>query len=239
MNFKTFIIGLIASFGAAFFFMIVLPFASTQELKAIEYSADKDGKDGEFSLARSGQVASGARVYAANGCYACHSQLIRPTYAGTDVWNASWAGKDADSARETTAFDYSDETYAQVGTSRTGPDLSNVGYRIEAKAIEAGLSPEAWAYQHLYEPSAKPETPWSNCTASKHFFKVKEVRGQGSADAVEVSVDTSCGCWKGKEVEVIPSGDAQALVSYLLSMKKDNKLPFELDPNPKKKAAEN
>jgi len=91
MNFKTFIIGLIASFGAAFLFMIVLPFASTQELQAIEYSAE-DGRDGAFTLERAGQVQNGAAVYAAEGCYVCHSQLIRPTYAGTDVWNAPWAG---------------------------------------------------------------------------------------------------------------------------------------------------
>lgn len=236
MNFKTFITGLLVSFSLAWLFMIALPFAKTQEMSNPQFDSEKDGMSGEYQLKRAGQVANGAAVYGANGCYTCHSQLIRPTYAGTDVWNTPWAGASADTARETTAFDYAGEKIAQVGLSRTGPDLSNVGHRIDSYVADTEQTAQEWIYAHLYNPSANPaRTDYTSCPSSKYLFKVQEVQGQGSGNAIKVVVD--CACWDGKEVEVVPTGDGQALVSYLLSMKKDDKIPFDLDPNPKKKSA--
>ena len=85
---------------------------------------------------RAGRVADGAKVYAENGCYLCHTQVVRPTYAGNDLYRPDWGGlkTDADrgdTRRETNAYDFYGEKFAQIGVMRMGPDLSNLGRRVE------------------------------------------------------------------------------------------------------------
>lgn len=87
----------------------------------------------------------GRDIYLREGCYTCHSQLVRPFRSETERYGEySKAGE----------FVY-DHPF-QWGSKRTGPDLHRVG----------GKYPNAWHYQHMYDPqsispgSIMPRYPW-------------------------------------------------------------------------------
>jgi cytochrome c oxidase cbb3-type subunit I/II len=84
----------------------------------------------------------GRDVYVREGCYVCHSQMIRPFVAETQRYG------DVSRAEE---FIY-DHPF-QWGSKRTGPDLHRVG----------GKYPNLWHYTHLMDPRAT--SPGSNMPA--------------------------------------------------------------------------
>lgn len=226
MSLRIFILGLASSFGVAWLTVVVVPFFKMRDLAPIALTPATDGATGVFFPKRTGRVADGARVYAANGCYLCHTQVVRPTYAGNDIYRPDWGGLKADAERgdtrrETNAYDFGGETFAHIGVMRMGPDLSNIGRRVEA-LYAAGGDPAAWLYAHLYNPQG-----WqSTCPPHPFLFVRREIKGNPSADALKVAA--------GDNHEWVPAADAKALVSYLLSLKKDHKVPAALDFSPKK-----
>ncbi len=87
----------------------------------------------------------GRDIYVREGCYLCHSQMIRPFRAETERYgHYSVAGE----------FVY-DRPF-QWGSKRTGPDLHRVGGRYS----------DDWHYTHLIDPravvpeSVMPGYPW-------------------------------------------------------------------------------
>ena len=137
MTFRSFAFGLTASFGLAWLAVVIVPFFLMRTPKPVAFDEVADGKEGIYHPKRAGRVINGAEVYSANGCYHCHTQLIRPTYAGNDLGRPDWAGLKGDEARgdtrrESNVFDYQGESFAQIGLNRLGPDLSNLGRRVEA-----------------------------------------------------------------------------------------------------------
>ncbi len=75
----------------------------------------------------------GRDIYVREGCYLCHSQMIRPFRNETERYGEySKAGE----------FVY-DHPF-QWGSKRTGPDLHRVG----------GKYPDAWHYNHMLEPTS-------------------------------------------------------------------------------------
>lgn len=141
----------------------------------------------------------GLEVYIAEGCVACHTQQVRPL-AMDGVWG-----------RASAPSDYTDlggpidiwrpYTPAVLGSSRIGPDLSNVGTRQPS---------EAWQYMHLYNPrsvvgeSIMPAYPW--------LFDVVRNPAEG---ATVVTVPEPYRPASGK---VIANERGRALVAYLLSL---------------------
>lgn len=231
MTFRTFILGLSASFGIAWLAVIVVPFFKMRNLAPIQLNEATDGTTGIFFPKRTGRVANGALVYAENGCYLCHTQVVRPTYAGNDLYHADLAGLKADpdrgdTRRETNAYDFFGEKFAQIGVSRMGPDLSNLGRRVESE-FAAGGDPAKWLYGHLYNPRNEPKRWKSTCPPFRFLFDKRPIKGDPSNDAL--SVDLTNG------TEVVPGPDAKALVSYLLSLKKDQAVPASLNFGPAKK----
>jgi cytochrome c oxidase cbb3-type subunit I/II len=74
----------------------------------------------------------GRDLYIRDGCYTCHSQMIRPFRAETERYGEySKAGE----------FVY-DHPF-QWGSKRTGPDLARVG----------GKYPNSWHYNHMMDPT--------------------------------------------------------------------------------------
>jgi len=74
----------------------------------------------------------GRDVYIAEGCYTCHSQMIRPFRSETERYGEySKAGE----------FVY-DRPF-QWGSKRTGPDLHRIGQKY----------PDAWHWNHMIEPT--------------------------------------------------------------------------------------
>ncbi|TFH01820.1 MAG: cytochrome-c oxidase, cbb3-type subunit I, partial [Calditrichales bacterium] len=87
----------------------------------------------------------GRDIYVREGCYTCHSQMIRPFRSETERYGEySKPGE----------FVY-DHPF-QWGSKRTGPDLHRVG----------GKYPDAWHYNHMLAPesmspgSIMPPYPW-------------------------------------------------------------------------------
>ena len=231
MSLRTFITGIAASFGIAWLAVIVVPYLKMRNLAPMTFSESVDGKTGVFIPKRTGRVADGAQVYAENGCYLCHTQVVRPTYAGNDLYREDWGGlkndeNRGDTRRETNAYDFNGETYAQVGVSRMGPDLSNLGRRMDILQAK-GVNPEHWLLTHLYNPRLDAERWNSNCPPHPFLFKKHEIKGAPSANALPVAV--------GDGFELVPGSDAKALVSYLLSLKKDQPVPASLNFSPPKK----
>jgi cytochrome c oxidase cbb3-type subunit I/II len=75
----------------------------------------------------------GRDIYIREGCYTCHSQMIRPFRFETERYGEySKAGE----------FVY-DHPF-QWGSKRTGPDLQR----------EGGKYPNSWHYNHMYEPTS-------------------------------------------------------------------------------------
>lgn len=229
MTFRQFAIGLTAAFGIAWLAVVVVPFFVLRNPKPVSFDEIADGKTGLYHPKRTGRVANGAEIYASNGCYLCHTQLIRPTYAGNDLGRPDWGGlktdeERGDTRRESNVFDYQGERFAPIGVMRLGPDLSNLGRRVETYVKESGASPEAWLNLHLYNPRLDPSRSTSTCPPFPFLFEEKKIVGQQPAAALDVPTKEG--------YAVVPTTAADALVSYLLSLKRDDSLPKAINPAP-------
>lgn len=140
----------------------------------------------------------GRDVYIANGCVYCHSQQVHPARVRTDIARG-WG------VRRTVARDYMNHEIAQMGTMRTGPDLSNIGVRNPS---------ETWHYLHLYNPQITSEG--SNMPPFSFLFEThKKDPENPSEDALNFPV----GFGPGADFEVTPTHEMRALVAYLQSLK--------------------
>lgn len=233
MSFQKFMLGLVAAFGIPWLLLIVIPFGKMSSLEPVAFDEEADGQTGYYSSSHVGRVPRGSEVYGANGCYVCHTQVVRPTYAGADMWRADWGGQSknadgVDSRRESNAYDYAREKFAHIGLNRVGPDLSNAGYRIESFAAELGLSPEQYIFSRLIDPQGTTGFDWTNCPSQPQLFKKASAHSQ-SSDIVTIEKKN------GKTKAYTPGSDARALASYLLSLKKDNKVPESISHKPASK----
>jgi cytochrome c oxidase cbb3-type subunit 2 len=234
MTFRSFAFGLTAAFGIAWLAVVVVPFFLMRDVKPVAFDEAADGKTGIYFPKRTGRVANGAEVYASNGCYLCHTQVVRTTDAGNDLGRPDWGGTKTDETRgdtrrESNVFDYQGEKFAQIGVSRLGPDLSNLGLRVQNYVKESGGDPEAWLYMHLYNPRLDPAKSTSKCPSHRFLFEEKEVTGQQPAVALDVTTKEGHA--------IVPTPAAESLVSYLLSLRRDDALPKAIDPAPAKPAA--
>jgi cytochrome c oxidase cbb3-type subunit I/II len=89
---------------------------------------------------------AGRDVYIAEGCYVCHSQMIRPFR-----WETQRYGD------RSTLLDSMYDHPFQWGSKRTGPDL----------AREGGKNPNSWHYRHMIDP--REITPGSNMPPYPHL----------------------------------------------------------------------
>src|SRR5512135_392835 len=141
---------------------------------------------------------AGRDIYVREGCYLCHSQMIRPFRAETERYgHFSVAGE----------FVY-DHPF-QWGSKRTGPDLARVGGRYS----------DQWHYVHLMNPrdvvpeSDMPAYPWlANALADAASIqaKMRVLRMVGTPYTDEEIADAP------KEVE--GKTEMDALIAYLQSL---------------------
>jgi cytochrome c oxidase cbb3-type subunit I/II len=88
---------------------------------------------------------AGRDIYIREGCYTCHSQMVRPMRAELQRYG-EW----------TRAGELVYDRPFQLGSRRIGPDLQRVG----------GKYPDAWHFEHMREPrstspgSIMPAYPW-------------------------------------------------------------------------------
>lgn len=138
---------------------------------------------------------TGRDIYIREGCYTCHSQMIRPFRAETERYgHYSLAGE------------YVYDRPFQWGSKRTGPDLHRVGGRYS----------DEWHRVHLINPrdvvpeSIMPSYPWLETTelSGKHIAaKMKTLRKLGTPYSNE-EISKAAEELKGKT-------ELDAMVAYL------------------------
>jgi cbb3-type cytochrome oxidase cytochrome c subunit len=114
----------------ATFFTIV---TSTVLLPMVLFNPKPSGHGNDYKNAAITKVADpsrGRQIYVREGCFYCHTQFTRLQDRGYGPL--------------VKAGDYVQETPHQLGTARTGPDLTN----------EGGKFPSEWQKAHLIEPRA-------------------------------------------------------------------------------------
>ncbi len=155
----------------------------------------------------------GRDIYIREGCYNCHSQMIRPMRFESIRYGEP-------SRLQESIFDHP----FQWGSKRTGPDLARVG----------GKYPNLWHYRHMQDP--RSTSPGSNMPAYPHLFtsrvdvstasarldamraagvpyrpfEVSGARAIGDAQARVIASDLAA---NGAHVE--PDAEIVALVAYL------------------------
>ena len=138
---------------------------------------------------------AGRDIYLREGCYNCHSQMIRPMRAETLRYGPySVAGE--------SVWDHP----FQWGSKRTGPDLARVGGRYN----------DEWHRVHLYNPrdlvpeSNMPAYPWlekatvSGATIQAHMRALSKVGVPYTEDDIAKAPEMV----KGKN-------ESEALIAYL------------------------
>lgn len=155
-----------------------------------------------------GLAERGLQVYVEMGCVACHTQQVRRPGFGADS-ERGWGH------RQTVARDYVGMEKVQLGNLRVGPDLRNIGDRAIPEAWSS-LEWEQYRHLHLYAPRSVVEG--SIMPSFSFLYKKQEVKSQPSSNALPLN-----GVEEG--YEIVPTPRAEALVSYLRSLRLEYDLP--------------
>ncbi|BDM64126.1 peptidase S41 [Shewanella sp. NFH-SH190041] len=140
----------------------------------------------------------GRDIYIREGCYNCHSQMIRPLRAETERYgHYSVAGE--------SVWDHP----FQWGSKRTGPDLARVGGRYSDK----------WHEVHLIDPRAvvpqsnMPGFPWlmDNVLDGKETAAKMEIFRDFGVPYTQEDID-------GAQQAVAGKTEMQAMIAYLQSL---------------------
>ena len=164
----------------------------------------------------------GRDIYIREGCYVCHSQMIRPFRSETERYGEySKAGE----------FVY-DHPF-QWGSKRTGPDLAREGVGVLKK-------PDSWHYVHMMDPrslfsgSIMPEYSWlhtSELNISTTPAKIKAMQKLGvpypegydqvaNEDLMKQAEGITASLAKDG-IETAPNMEIIALIAYLQRLGKD------------------
>lgn len=240
---KNFVLILGTCFVVPTYCMVVQPFAAERNRQTVPYVMEDPGSGKAFDApelkglsypqAFAGDRKRGEEIYAREGCAQCHTQVIRPDYAGIDQFKKGW-GKDRGDAmvptRQTNMWDYMHEDFAMIGQRRIGPDLANAGYRFDGTTTEtdpAKVKAEKLRalndfYLYLYAPRARRE--WSISPGYRDLFVTRPKEGAGSELAVKLPANLA----PAEGLEIVPSSDARALADYVLGLKRDQPIPVSI-----------
>ncbi|MBK8956751.1 MAG: cytochrome-c oxidase, cbb3-type subunit I [Saprospiraceae bacterium] len=161
----------------------------------------------------------GRDIYIREGCYNCHSQMIRPfRYEVTRYGEYSKSGE----------FVY-DHPF-QWGSKRTGPDLARVG----------GKYPDSWHFNHMLDPTSispgsnMPRYPWlfeNDLNISTTPSKIHAMRKMGvpyaaklettGNEILKVQADQIAANLKKDKIEISSDKEIIALIAYLQRLGKD------------------
>src|SRR5690242_17254600 len=146
MDGKTVFIGAICVFASIIFVVTTLPYLTFNPPK----SAD--------ARPLTQQEERGRVLYASNGCFYCHTQYLRPQ---------DWTGVNSyrTAGRVAQAGDYFYLETPQLGSERTGPDLSQ----------EGGAHTDEWHLAHFFNP--RWTSPKSIMPEFSFYFTTNEQGG--------------------------------------------------------------
>jgi len=115
-------LGIFGTFAFSWLGLTVIP---NYQIGHLDPQMDEEGTD-IYPRPKSGMADRGRHIYTANGCFYCHSQQVRPYYAGSDI-DRKWG------ERRSAPRDYVFARPVDLGKMRMGPDLANVGKRAPAE----------------------------------------------------------------------------------------------------------
>jgi cytochrome c oxidase cbb3-type subunit I/II len=158
----------------------------------------------------------GRDIYVREGCYNCHSQMIRP-----------FRDEVARYGEYSKAGEFVYDHPFQWGSKRTGPDLAREG-------AEKNRRPNSWHYNHMYDPSSTspgsimPRYVWlldnaidTGTTAAK--INAMKKLGVPYQDGYEMSANKDlmiqakeiAADLKKDKIETVPNAEVVALIAYL------------------------
>jgi cytochrome c oxidase cbb3-type subunit 2 len=144
---------------------------------------------------------AGRDIYIREGCYNCHSQMIRPFRAETERYgHYSLAGE--------SVYDHP----FQFGSKRTGPDLARVG----------GRYPDEWHRVHLMNPrdlvpeSNMPRYPWLATALVDGATVTKSLKALRAVGVPYTDADIA-----GAAAAVQGKTELDALIAYLQGLGTD------------------
>lgn len=164
----------------------------------------------------------GRDIYVREGCYTCHSQMVRPFRDETARYGEySKAGE----------FVY-DHPF-QWGSKRTGPDLARLG----------GKYPDSWHYNHMLDPtsmspgSIMPTYPWlmdDQIDVGSTVGKIKAMQKLGvpypegydkiAAADMQKQAEGIAANLKKDGIQTLPDREIVALIAYLQKLGRDIKV---------------
>jgi cbb3-type cytochrome oxidase cytochrome c subunit len=151
-------LGIFGTFAFSWMGLTVIP---NWQIGHLNPQSDEEGTD-IYPQPQSGMFERGARVYVANGCVYCHSEQVRPEYAGADI-ERGWGN------RRSAPRDYIFERQVLLGKMRMGQDLANIGARAPAEQASpspAGAAAPAGSPAGGTSPAASPAPQGAASAAS-------------------------------------------------------------------------
>lgn len=164
----------------------------------------------------------GRDIYVREGCYTCHSQMVRPFRDETTRYGEySKAGE----------FVY-DHPF-QWGSKRTGPDLARLG----------GKYPDSWHYNHMLDPtsmspgSIMPPYPWlleDKIDVASTVGKIEAMQKLGvpypkgyekvAAEDMQKQAEGIAEALKKDGIQTMADKEIVALIAYLQKLGRDIKV---------------
>jgi len=180
-------------------------------------------KTGQLARPYSPLELHGRDIYVKEGCYTCHSQMVRPFVSETLRYRGG------PSRIEDSVWDHP----FQWGSKRTGPDLAHIGIRVpdaawhyghlkDPRGDEAGVEGSVMpAYPHMIENKIDMEDTVLKLTAMKRlgvpYTKEQLTHGQKLAElqAKEIVAELA-----KANVDPLPAWDSEivAIIAYLKSL---------------------
>jgi len=173
----------------------------------------------------------GRDIYIREGCYTCHSQMVRP-----------FRDEVARYGEYSKAGEFVYDHPFQWGSKRTGPDLARIG----------GKYPDSWHYNHMYDPrsmspgSLMPQYVWLldnalDTASTPAKIRAMQTLGVPYPDGFDQvanrdlmhQADSIVGNLKKDKIETPANAEIVALIAYLQRVGRDIKL------EPKQPIAEN
>jgi cytochrome c oxidase cbb3-type subunit I/II len=164
---------------------------------------------------------AGRDIYIREGCYVCHSQMVRPMRSEL-LRYGEWSR----------AGEYAYDHPFLLGSRRIGPDLMRVG----------GKYPDAWHYEHMRDPrstspgSIMPRYPWlyhrdvdpADIQASMRALErvgvpYAEARIAAAPAEMTRQADSIAGNLAAMNIRVHPEREIVALIAYLQRLGRDGK----------------
>lgn len=160
--------------------------------------SDVEAKAAALVKPRQPLAMEGFDIYVREGCYTCHSQMVRPFRHETKRYGNYSLAADAQ-------YDHP----FQYGSRRIGPDLARLG----------GKYPDAWHYQHLKDPSSMvpgslmPRYTWLESSKVDPQLTQAKMRAQRAVGVPYTDQEIA-----DAPKAVLDKTEADALVAYLQSL---------------------